>query len=295
MKIDLLSALNAERAARRAAIVVTNVESGEQRLVKAADIAKDPLRPVLAEHLRTGKSGMEQTAEGRVFLTVYVPAPQLVITGAVHISQALAPIGKLLGYDVTIVDPRTAFATPERFPDVRVVAEWPDVALPPLNVDRYTAFVALTHDPKIDDPALLHALARDCFYIGALGSRKTHARRLERLQAAGRERRRSRPHPCADRAQHRRGVARRNRGRDHGADHRAAARGSRAGPGKGRVMKFGAVAPQEALGATAVHTIRQGALVLKKGTLIGPAEVAALRSRRHQRHRRGPARSRRRL
>ena len=185
MKLAILSALNAERAARRAAIVITNVESGAQRLVKAVDTAKDPLRAMLADHLRTGKSGMEDTAEGRVFLTVYVPAPQLVITGAVHISQALAPIGKLLNYDVTIVDPRTAFASPERFPDVKIVAQWPDVALPPLNVDRYTAFVALTHDPKIDDPALLHALARDCFYIGALGSRKTHARRLERLREQG--------------------------------------------------------------------------------------------------------------
>src|SRR5271169_6741693 len=185
MKLDILTALNTERAARRAAIVVTNVESGKQRLIKGMDIAKDPLRPVLAEHLRTSKSGMEQIAEGRVFLTVYVPAPQLVIIGAVHISQALAPIGKLLDYDVTIVDPRTAFASPERFPDVRVVAEWPDTALPPLHVDRYTAFVALTHDPKIDDPALLHALARDCFYIGALGSRKTHGRRVERLKAQG--------------------------------------------------------------------------------------------------------------
>ncbi len=185
MKLNILSALNAERAARRAAIVVTNVESGAQRLVKAADTAKDALRAVLADHLRTGKSGMEETAEGKVFLTVYVPPPQLVITGAVHISQALAPIGKLLNYDVTIVDPRTAFASPERFPDVKIVAEWPDVALPPLNVDRYTAFVALTHDPKIDDPALLHALSRGCFYIGALGSRKTHARRVERLREQG--------------------------------------------------------------------------------------------------------------
>ena len=185
MKLDILTALNTERAARRAAVVVTNVESGQQRLVKAAAAPKDALRAVVAEHLRTGKSGMEETAEGRVFLTVHVPEPQLVITGAVHISQALAPIGKLLNYDVTIVDPRTAFASPERFPDVKVVAEWPDVALPPLNVDRYTAFVALTHDPKIDDPALLHALARDCFYIGALGSRKTHARRVERLKQQG--------------------------------------------------------------------------------------------------------------
>ena len=185
MKLDILTALNAERAARRAAIVITNVETGKQRLVKAGEIARDPLRGVLAEHLRTGKSGMAETAEGRVFLTVYVPPPQLVITGAVHISQALAPIGKLLGYDVTIVDPRTAFASPERFPDVEVIAVWPDEALPRLNVDRYTAFIALTHDPKIDDPALRHALSRDCFYIGALGSRKTHARRVERLKAQG--------------------------------------------------------------------------------------------------------------
>jgi xanthine dehydrogenase accessory factor len=113
---------------------------------------------------------------------VHVPSPRLVITGAVHISQTLAPVGQLLGYDVTIVDPRTAFASIERFPDVKVIAEWPDVALPPLNIDRYTAFVALTHDPKIDDPALIHALRRDCFYVGALGSRKTHARRLARLK-----------------------------------------------------------------------------------------------------------------
>jgi xanthine dehydrogenase accessory factor len=185
MKLDILTALNAERAARRAAIVVTNVASGRQRLVKAVEIAKDSLRTSLAERLRSGKSGMEETPEGRVFFTVYVPAPQLVITGAVHISQALAPIAKLLGYDVTIVDPRTAFASAERFPDVKVIAEWPDQALPPLRIDHYTAFVALTHDPKIDDPALIHALSRDCFYIGALGSRKTHARRVDRLKQQG--------------------------------------------------------------------------------------------------------------
>ncbi len=269
--------MNAERQARRAAIVVTDVASGKQRLVKAADVGKDPLRAALADHLRTGKSGMEDTAEGRVFLTVYVPAPQLVITGAVHISQALAPIGKLLGYDVTIVDPRTAFASAERFPDVKVIAEWPEEALPPLNVDRYTAFVALTHDPKIDDPALTHALKRDCFYIGALGSRKTHARRVERLKQQGfSDADIARIHG-ADRARHRRGVAGGNRGRHHGADHGKTARGSRRRAGdKGGVMKFGAVAPKDARGATAVHTIRQGDLVLKKGTLIGPAEIAAL-------------------
>jgi xanthine dehydrogenase accessory factor len=185
VKLDILKALNTERAARRAAVVVTDAASGLQRLVKAGDVARDPLKDVIEKHIRSGKSGMEETSQGRVFLTVHVPPPRLVITGAVHISQALAPIAKLLGYDVTIVDPRTAFASVERFPEVKVIAEWPDVALPPLGIDRYTAFVALTHDPKIDDPALTHALARECFYIGALGSRKTHGRRLERLKAAG--------------------------------------------------------------------------------------------------------------
>jgi xanthine dehydrogenase accessory factor len=185
VKLDILKALNEERNERRAVVVVTDEATGEQRLLKAADVANDPLKELLEKHIRSGKSGMEETPQGKVFLTVHVPSPRIVVTGAVHISQALAPIAKLLDYDVTIVDPRTAFATPERFPDVKLIAEWPDVALPPLGVDRYTAFVALTHDPKIDDPALTHALSRDCFYIGALGSRKTHGRRLERLKGQG--------------------------------------------------------------------------------------------------------------
>jgi len=185
VRLDILKALNTERAARRAAIVVTNQESGDQRLVTQDKVAADPLKDVLEAHLRSGKSGVEETPEGKVFLTVHVPPTRLVVIGAVHISQALAPIAALLGYDVTIVDPRTAFASAERFPDVKVIAEWPDKALPPLGVDRYTAFVALTHDPKVDDPALLHALERNCFYIGALGSRKTHGRRVERLKQQG--------------------------------------------------------------------------------------------------------------
>jgi xanthine dehydrogenase accessory factor len=185
VKLAILRTLNEERAARRAAVVVTDLANGEQRLVKAADVPRDPLEDLIEKRIRSGKSGTEETSQGRFFLTVHVPPPRLVITGAVHISQALAPIAKLLGYDVTIVDPRTAFASIERFPEVKVIAEWPDIALPPLGIDRYTAFAALTHDPKIDDPALTHALARDCFYIGALGSKKTHARRLERLKTQG--------------------------------------------------------------------------------------------------------------
>lgn len=185
MKIEILKELNAEREARRPAIVVTDTATGEQRLVKARDIAADPLRAELAKQLRMGKSGNVEVAGKKLFLNVYAPTAKLVIIGAVHISQALAPIARALDYDVTVVDPRTAFASPERFPDVPLIAEWPDVALPPLNVDRYTAFVAVTHDPKIDDPALLHAFAKDCFYIGALGSRKTHAKRADRLRAQG--------------------------------------------------------------------------------------------------------------
>ena len=185
MKLATLAELNAERAARRPVIVVTDTDSGEQRLVKAKDFAADPLRTELTKQLRTGKSGMVEVSGAKLFLNVYAPTARLVIIGAVHISQALAPLARSLDYDVTVVDPRTAFASPERFPDVPLVAEWPDVALPPLNIDHYTAFVALTHDPKIDDPALLHAFQRDCFYIGALGSRKTHAKRGERLRAQG--------------------------------------------------------------------------------------------------------------
>jgi xanthine dehydrogenase accessory factor len=185
VKAETLAELNAERAARRPVLVVTDMAGGEQRLIKAKDIAADKLSAELDRHLRMGKSGMIEVDGNKLFTTVHAPTARLVIVGAVHISQALAPMARALDYDVTVVDPRTAFASPERFPDVSLIAEWPDVALPPLHVDPYTAFVALTHDPKIDDPALKHALDRDCFYIGALGSRKTHAKRLERLKLLG--------------------------------------------------------------------------------------------------------------
>ena len=185
MDLPLLSALNAERAARRATILVTELGSGEQRLVKEADLAGDPLAELLDKQLRSGKSGSVEVDGKAWFLTVQAPPPRIVVTGAVHISQALAPMAKLLDLDVAIIDPRTAFATQERFPEVTLLAEWPEEALQRVPFDGYTAFVALTHDPKIDDPALQAALRSDCFYIGALGSRKTHGKRLERLAAAG--------------------------------------------------------------------------------------------------------------
>ena len=185
MRLELLKTLNEERAARRAAVLITDTQTGEQRLVKGAEIAGDPLAEQLDGALRMGKSRSVEVDGRGYFLTVQVPPVRILCIGAVHISQALAPMAKLADFDLTIVDPRTAFATPERFPDVHLIAQWPQDVLPELRIDRYTGVCLLTHDPKIDDPALIAALRADCFYIGALGSRKTHAKRVERMMAEG--------------------------------------------------------------------------------------------------------------
>lgn len=185
MELSTLAALNEERQARRAAVLVSDLATGTQRLVKQAAIAADPLAELLERQLRSGKSGMVEAEGTSYFLTVQAPHPRVVVTGAVHISQAMAPMAKALDLDLVVIDPRTAFATPERFPGVTLLAEWPEEAIGRIGLDAYTAFVALTHDPKIDDPGLVAALRSDCFYVGALGSRKTHGRRLERLTEAG--------------------------------------------------------------------------------------------------------------
>jgi xanthine dehydrogenase accessory factor len=177
--------MNLARAERRAGAIVTRLSDGEQRFVRAELIDADPLGPELEAALRMGKSATVTHRGDDYFLTVQAPALRLTLIGAVHISQALAPIAHIAGLDVSIIDPRTAFATPDRFPDVPVIAKWPDEALADAALDRYTAICLLTHDPKIDDPALTLALKADCFYIGALGSRKTHGRRIERMRALG--------------------------------------------------------------------------------------------------------------
>jgi len=183
MQLAILKTLNEARRARRAAILVIDTATGVERLVAGDAIEKDPLSTELQKRLRSARSGMLE--DGRTFLTVQVPPPRLVIIGAVHISQALAPMARIAGFDVTIIDPRTAFATPERFPDVELIADWPEEVLKQHPLDAFTALAALTHDPKIDDFAILSALAAGSFYVGALGSRKTHAKRVERLIAAG--------------------------------------------------------------------------------------------------------------
>ena len=184
-RADRIAAFNAERAMRRPCILVTNIASGKQRLVRAADVDSEPMADILTERLRLGKSGIVEWGGEELFLRVETPPVRLVVIGAVHVSQMLAPIVSLAGFDMIIIDPRNAFATPERFPGVQLITEWPEVALASLHLDHYTAMVLLTHDPRIDDQGLTEALRADCFYIGALGSRKTHANRLERMRAKG--------------------------------------------------------------------------------------------------------------
>jgi len=190
MKIETLQAILNVRDDKRAAVLVTNLQSGEERLIEAADLAAmqstDPeLAERLAAALRSDKSTTVETPDGPLFLNVYNPALRMIIVGAVHIAQPLARMAALTGYGVTVVDPRRSFATEERFPGVALSSEWPDDALNELAPDARTAIVTLTHDPKLDDPALDVALRSQAFYIGSLGSNRTHAARKERLAEAG--------------------------------------------------------------------------------------------------------------
>jgi xanthine dehydrogenase accessory factor len=181
----VLKTLNEERRARRAAIVVTDLGDGRDRVVHEGDTVAGELGDAIAKAFRTGNSGAVEAEGRKFFLNVHLPQPRLVVIGAVHISQALAPMAKIAGFPLEIIDPRTAFATPDRFPDVQLDAEWPEDVLKNRPLDGYSALAAVTHDPKIDDFALKAALDAGCFYVGALGSRKTHAKRIERLLALG--------------------------------------------------------------------------------------------------------------
>jgi xanthine dehydrogenase accessory factor len=170
---------------RRKVALVTHLATGARSLAHSPyDLGHD-LAPALEDAFRRDKSMAVAGSDGEVFIKVFNPTIRLIIVGAVHVAQPLVPMARALGHDVVIVDPRTAFATEERFGDVEIWREWPDEALPKIGVDGRTALIALTHDPKIDDPALIYALSCDAFYVGALGSKKTHAKRLERLSGKG--------------------------------------------------------------------------------------------------------------
>jgi len=188
MKRDILDRLIADRAAKRSVALVTNLADGAQTIVYDTG-ATGSLTPALVTAVRHAIQDNEsQTVEqdgGRWFIEVFNPPLRLILVGAVHIAQPLAQMAAVAGYDVSIVDPRASFATDARFPGVTLVDEWPDDALKKLDPDRRTAVVTLTHDPKLDDPALAVALKSDAFYIGSLGSRRTHATRLSRLKDMG--------------------------------------------------------------------------------------------------------------
>jgi xanthine dehydrogenase accessory factor len=191
MKAAFLKQVLDDRAAKVPVAVVTDLADGRQAIVHddgdpAGDIAlnEEQLAEV-RKALRADESGTLDSADGKLFAQVHNPPPRLLLVGAVHISQALAPMAAMTGYGVSVIDPRRAFATDERFPGIAMRGDWPDEAMADLKPDRRTAVVTLTHDPKLDDPALQAALRSPAFYIGALGSRKTHAARLERLAAAG--------------------------------------------------------------------------------------------------------------
>ena len=151
--------------------------------VSGLDVAVRLERTGHGERFRFDRSGFEQ--DGATFVAIHNPPPRLVVVGAVHIAQALLPMARLAGLDSLLIDPREGFASESRFPGERVICEWPDEALRGIRLDVRTGLVALTHDPKIDDPALEAAIASEAFYIGALGSTRTHAARVERLRGAG--------------------------------------------------------------------------------------------------------------
>ena len=188
MKAGILDELVRARSEKRPVTLATRLSDGFQTLVYQIDTQTENwLVKASSEVLRADKgrvlAGPDDGEDW--FLNPFNPPLRLVILGAVHIAQPLAKIAELANYDVTVIDPRTAFASEERFPSVKLITEWPDEAMATIELDSRTAIVTLTHDPKLDDPGLHAALKSSCFYIGALGSKKTHATRVERLREAG--------------------------------------------------------------------------------------------------------------
>jgi xanthine dehydrogenase accessory factor len=181
----VLRQLLGEVERRRPIALVTELATGAANLAHSPADLHGELALALEDAFRRDRSVTLEGHDGEVFINVFNPRVRLVIIGAVHVAQSLVPMARALGYDVAIVDPRSAFATEERFAGVEIASEWPDEALPRIGVDRRTAVVVLSHDPKIDDPALIYALGSEAFYVGALGSKQTHAKRVERLRQAG--------------------------------------------------------------------------------------------------------------
>ncbi len=173
LPVNLLEELVATRAARKAVAYVVDTQTGARSLEAPGG--------ELADRFRQDRSGMEEDR----FIHIHNPPLRMVVVGAVHIAQALMPMARLAGYDPILIDPRPAFGAEARFPGETIVEDWPDEALQAIGLDPRTAVVTLTHDPKLDDPAIQAALGSDVFYLGCLGSTRTHAKRVARLTEKG--------------------------------------------------------------------------------------------------------------
>jgi xanthine dehydrogenase accessory factor len=184
MKSSTLAALREARAARRPVAFAKNLADGTEYLLPDP-AASAALNAAGETALAADKTGTHDVDGIAWFIEAQNPAPRLLLIGAVHIAQALVPLASMTGFETILIDPRRAFGNQDRFPDATIINEWPDEALRNLGPESRTAIVTLTHDPKLDDPGLDEALKSTAFYIGALGSRKTHASRLERLAALG--------------------------------------------------------------------------------------------------------------
>lgn len=190
MRQGMAHALLAARRAARPIVLLTPLDGGLLRLLDETGLQLLALtEPELAAAARTALASDRVQVVGdpghEVMIAPHNPPLRLVIVGAVHISEALCAMARATGYAVTVIDPRSAFLRPERFPGVQLVDQWPQEAFARIKPDARTAVVLLTHDPKIDDPALLAVLPTPAFYVGALGSTRTHAKRLQRLAEAG--------------------------------------------------------------------------------------------------------------
>ena len=245
----LLEELTAAHAAGEPVAYAVDTERWDRRLLRPGD-------PAAGDRFAFDRSGFE----GATFLAVCNPPLRLIVVGGVHIAQPFVEMARLAGWAPTVVDPREAFASPDRFPGTALLHEWPDEALETLEIDARTAVVTLTHDPKLDDPALTVALRSPALYVGALGSKRTHAKASGAARRGGAHGGRDGAAPRAHRARHRRGLSTGDRDLHPGGDD---------GPAEGSLMEFGPVPVAEAEGAILAHSLALPDGRLRKGTRLG--------------------------
>ena len=287
MKASDLSRLVTAKTERRPIALVTDLGSNQQALFEPGNEApalslSPAARAAVAEALAANKSGEIEVEGRRLFVQARVPSPRLVIVGAVHITQALAPMAALAGYEVIVVDPRRAFATAERFPGLTLRHDWPDEALDAIRLDESSAVVTLTHDPKLDDPGARPRLALAGVLYRLARQQEDPRRAPAALVRSGLRQRGAGAHPWAGRPCHRRQVA----GGDRGLGPRAI---DRRAPRPAHAMIFAELPVEDCVGAVLAHALRNGEVAFKKGRILSAADIEAIKkSRPPHHHRRAP-------